>query len=395
MIRPIPAMRPLWRSRKRYRIAKGGRGSGKSYGVAQRFVTYALKEPCRLLCTRDTQNTLSDSALAILKRVIRDMGLRDAFRDTKHGLECRNGSEFIFRGLQNPDRIKSLEGVKYAWVEEAQRVSADALEVLSPTIREKGSEVWVTYNPDREDDPIRSYEIRPDAEVAVVNFPDNPFFPDALRQEMEYDRVTDRAKYEHVWEGSTRVVSDAQVFRGKYRVEDFDSPIDADRFYYGADWGFSKDPTVLMRCFIRNQVLWIDHEAYGVGVELAAIPQLFATVPGSRAWPIAGDSERPDTMSYLRRKGFPVRGVKKGKGSVKDGIEFIRSFRGVVIHSRCRHAADEFKLYSYKTDKLTKEVLPVLEDKNNHCIDSIRYALAQTMRAAGSIGSAAASEAGL
>ena len=105
-------MLPLWKSQSRYRIAKGGRGSGKSYGIGERFVTYALKEKCKLLCTRDVQNTLSDSALAILKRVIKDNGLDAAFEQTKHGLRCKNGSEFIFRGLQNPDRIKSLESLK-------------------------------------------------------------------------------------------------------------------------------------------------------------------------------------------------------------------------------------------------------------------------------------------
>jgi phage terminase large subunit len=379
-ITPIPAMLPLWRSDKRYRIAKGGRGSGKSYGIAQRFVTYALKRPCRLLCTRDVQNTLTDSALAILKRVIRDNKLDAAFEQTVHGLRCRNGSEFIFRGLQNPDRIKSLEGVQYVWCEEAHRITRDAWNILIPTIREPDSEIWASYNPDTVEDPIRAYEGRPDAEVVIVNYQHNPFFPDVLRKEMQYDRETDYDKYRWIWEGEPRRVTDAQVFRHKYRVAAFDTPPDVQRFYYGADWGFSQDPTTLVRCFIKNQVLWIDYEAYGVGVDIDEIGDLFTSVPGAERWPIVGDSERPDTMSYLRKQGFNVHGAKKGKGSVEEGIQFIRSFRGVVIHERCKHTADEFKLYSYKTDKLTGEVLPVLEDKHNHCIDAVRYALERTMR---------------
>jgi phage terminase large subunit len=202
---------------------------------------------------------------------------------------------------------------------------------------------------------------------------------------MEYDKATDYDKYLWIWEGNPRRVTEAQVFKGKFRVAAFDTPADVERIYLGADWGFSQDPTVLIRCFIRNQVLWIDYEAYGVGVDIDDTPELFESVPGAKAWPVIGDSARPETISYLRKQGWTIHGAKKGKGSVEDGIQFIRSFRGVVIHDRCRHTADEFKLYSYKTDKLTNEVLPILEDKNNHCIDALRYALEKTMMAAGSV----------
>ncbi len=394
-IKPIPAMLPLWKSDKRYKIAKGGRGSGKSYGIAERFATYALRERCRLLCTRDVQNTLSDSALAILKRVIKDNGLDAAFEQTKHGLRCKNGSEFIFRGLQNPDRIKSLEGINYAWVEEAHRVTKDAWDVLTPTIREPDSQIWASYNPDTEGDPVRVYENRPDATVVIVNYNDNPYFPDVLRREMQYDKETDYDKYLWVWEGNPRTVTDAQVFKGKFRVGLFETPPDVERFYFGADWGFSQDPTVLIRAFIKNEILWVDYEAYGVGVDIDDTPELFDSVPGSRMWPITADSARPETISYMRKTGFKMQGAKKGPGSVEDGIAFIRSFRGVMIHERCKHTADEFKLYSYKQDKLTGDVLPVLEDKHNHVIDSLRYALEKTMRAAGSVGNVAAAELGL
>ena len=108
-------------------------------------------------------------------------------------------------------------------------------------------------------------------------------------------------------------------------------------------------------------------------------------VPDAFKCPIVADSARPETISYLRKQGWTIHGAKKGKGSVEDGIQFIRSFRGVVVHSRCKHTADEFKLYSYKTDKLTGDVLPILEDKNNHVIDAVRYALEKTMRVAGTV----------
>ena len=385
-IRPIAKIRQLYRSDKRYKVAYGGRGSGKSYGVAERFVLYAIKEPgVRLLCTKETQNSLSDSALAIIKRVIHDHGLDDAFIQTKHGLSCKNGSEFIFRGLQHPDRIKSLEGVKYCWVEEATKVSKEAWEILTPTIRAEGSEIWVTFNPDQESDPTYQMfvsEPREDAEVVVINHDANKFFPDSLRQEMEWDKAHDHEKYLHIWEGQCRSFTEAQVFHGKWRTSTFDTPDDA-QFYFGADWGFSQDPTVLVRCYISDGILYIDHEAYGVGVDIDDTPALFETVPDAARWTITADSARPETISYMQRHGFPkIRRALKGNNSVEDGIAFLRSFGEIVIHERCKHTADEFKLYSYKRDRLTGDILPVLEDKHNHAIDALRYAVERLMHRA-------------
>lgn len=399
LIPTIPKIRTLIDSDLRHRVAYGGRGSGKSYGVASYLVVRGLTERTKILCAKETQNSLADSALALMKRVITDHGLDDSFVPTKTGLVCSvTGTEYIFKGLQNPDRIKSLEGVKYCWVEEATKVTDDAWKILPATIRLDDSEIWVTFNPDQESDPTYKKfitENRPDVEAVEINYHDNDFFPDVLRAELEYDKATDFDKYLWIWEGQPRTVTDAQVFKGKYRVAAFETPVDVDRFYFGADWGFSQDPSTLIRGFIRNQILWLDHEAYGVGVDIDDLPAMFADVPRSKDWPIIGDSQRPDVISYLRKNGFQIQSAKKGAGSVEAGVSFLRSFRGVVIHPRCKHTADEFKLYSYKTDRLTGEVLPVLEDKNNHIIDALRYALERTMKAAGSIGSAAASKAGL
>ena len=396
---PIPKILPMvMPPPKRHKVLYGGRGSGKSYGIADILIHKAMRKPRRFLCTRDTQNSLSDSALAIMKRRIADLDLDDYFDQTRHGLKCGNGSEFIFRGLQNPHRIQSLEGVDICWVEEAQKVPQEAIDILIPTIREPESEIWWSFNPDQETDPVYKMfvgENRPDARVAKINYYDNPYFPEVLKREMAYDKETDYDKYLWIWEGHPRTITDAQVFKGKFRVASFDTPGDIDRFYYGADWGFSQDPTTLVRCFIRNQILWIDYEAYGIGVDIDDTPELFASVPGAEEWPIVGDSARPETISYMRKKGWKIYGAKKGKGSVEDGIAFIRSFRGVVIHERCRHTADEFKLYSYKTDKLTGDVLPIVEDKHNHCIDALRYALEKTMVAIGSVSRIAISELGL
>jgi phage terminase large subunit len=180
-----------------------------------------------------------------------------------------------------------------------------------------------------------------------------------------------------VWEGEPRKASKAQVFAGKWRIGEYveEDPTKQRVFYFGADWGFSQDPSVLVRCFIEDERLYIDHEAYGVGVDIDDTPRLFETVPEAQRWYITADSARPETISYLQKRGWKIRGAKKGKGSVEDGVSFLRSFREIVVAPRCKHTIDEMKLYSYKVDRLTGEPTPDLEDKNNHVIDSLRYAL--------------------
>ena len=371
-------MEILRTARTRYRVAKGGRGSGKSYGIAQRFIIYALTEPgVRLLCTRETQNSLSESALAIMKRVITDHGLEAAFVQTKHGLMCRNGAEFVFRGLQHPGRIQSLDNIKYCWIEEAHNVTQEAWDILIPTIRADGSEIWVSYNPDLETDPVHQMFVvkgRPDATVVTVNWPDNPFFPASLQRELEYDRSTDTDKYLHIWEGEPRKASKAQVFAGKWRIGDA-APAEKRVYYYGADWGFSQDPSVLVRCFIEDERLYIDHEAYAVGVDIDELPALFRNVPDAEKWTIIADSARPETISYMAKNGWKMRGAKKGKGSVEDGIAFLRSFREIVVAPSCKHVIDSMKLYSYKVDRLTGEPTPELDHKSSDCIDALRYSV--------------------
>lgn len=373
----------LIRSNKRYRVAYGGRGSGKSYGVAQYLVQKGLTENTRILCAKETQNSLADSALAIMKRVISDYDLIAFFKPTKQGLYCPlSGTEYVFRGLQHPERIKSLEGIKYAWVEEATKVTSEAWEVLIPTIRDDGSEIWITFNPDREDDPVYQMFVskgREDAEVVKVNYDDNVWFTEALEIEKEWSRQNDFERFQHVWLGECRSFSEAQVFHGKWRTAQFEPPKDA-VFYFGADWGFSQDPTVLVRCFIVGDVLHIDHEAYGVGVDIDDTPALFGSIPDAEKYPITADSARPETISYMQQHGYPrMRRAKKGKGSVEDGVSFLRSFSKILIHERCKHTADEFKLYSYKRDRLTGDILPVIEDKHNHAIDALRYAMEPIM----------------
>ena len=366
----------------RYKCFYGGRGSGKSHSVASTLIYLACisDKPLRIACYREIQKSIRDSSKRLLDDKIAQMGLSWFFESTQNEIRGQNGSLFIFGGLRsNPEAVKSTEGLDIAWIEEAATVSQTSLDILIPTLRKPGSELWFTYNPRFATDPVDKMfcgaEPPPNSVIRKVNFNDNEFFPDVLRDEMEWDKRRDPDKYKHIWLGEYQSNSEARVFKN-WRVGNRDEFIEdpTRRYYYGADWGFSVDPTVLTRCYIEGRTLYVDREVYKVGCEIDATPALFDQVPGSRKWPIRADSARPETISYMNRQGFNIVSAIKGAGSVEDGIEFLKS-HDIVVHPDCRHTIDELSLYSYKVDKLTDEVLPVLEDKENHVIDALRYAL--------------------
>lgn len=369
----------------RYKVFYGGRGGAKSWAFARTLVVLAYTQPLRILCAREFQNSIADSVHRLLSDQIDVLGLGQWFKVQNATItSLTTGSEFLFKGLRhNINEIKSLEGVDICWVEEAQRVSDDSWGILIPTIRKDGSEIWMSFNPGSPDDPTYKRFVLnppPDALVVKVGWEDNPWFPEVLRREMEHCRRTDPNAYAHIWGGEPITMTEACIFRDKWEVRAFETPERVERFYYGADWGFAKDPTCLIRSYTLTQddCLYIDQEAYGVGVELDEIPQLFDSVEGARRWPIKADSARPETISYLRRgrpgeDGFNIEAAKKWSGSVQDGIEYLRKFRKIVVHERCTHTADEMRLYSYKVDRVSGDILPVIEDRNNHCIDALRY----------------------
>lgn len=362
----------------RYKVAYGGRGSGKSVGFADACLVRALNKKTRILCTRQLQNSIKDSVHKLLSDRIEVLKLLPYFEITRETIRCINGSEFIFKGIQNNVvEIKSMEGIDIAWCEEAQSISKESWDILIPTIRKENSEIWVTFNPNREDDETYQRFVRnppPDCKSVLVNYMDNPYFPEVLRKEMEYCKQIDYPRYEHVWLGQTVMETEAQIFKGKFEITEFEAD-EGTQFFYGADWGFANDPTTLVRCFIEDNCLFIDYEAGGIGVEMEEIPKLFDNVPESRRWQIRADSARPETISYVARHGFKCISVKKWQGSVEDGIEYMRSFKKIYIHPRCKHIIEEFKFYSYKKDRVSGDILPIIVDAWNHYIDATRYAL--------------------
>jgi len=367
----------------RYKVYWGGRGGAKSWNFARALLIKAKEKQIRILCVREIQRSIKDSVHRLLKDQIYELGLDKEFYITDKSIRHLNGSEFIFSGLHgNIASIKSMEGVDICWVEEAHSVSEENWLFLVPTIRKEDSEIWISFNRDRLDDPcyIKFVEgIRDNALVKKVNYYNNPYFPETLKEEMEWDKQNDYEKYLHVWEGEPLKHSDAQIFKGKWRVEDFETP-DNVTFYHGCDWGFSTDPTALIRCFIKDKTLYIDQEVYGVGIEIDKLPERFDQIETSMKWQIIADSARPETISYMRNRNYNVTACRKWPKCKEERVEYLKSFSEIVIHDRCKNTKIEFALFSYKRDKLTGEILPKIEEKHDHTIDAITYGLDNIMR---------------
>ena len=380
-----PVFQPLLRP-ARYKGARGGRGSGKSHFFAQQLVGEAMAGHVRAACLREVQGSIKDSSKQLIEDKIERLGVGAQFKITEREIVGPNDSLFIFRGLQTHTAagIKSLEGFNRCWIDEAQAISRRSLEIATPTFRAPGTEMRFSWNPGRATDPVEAFftgrEEDRDFVLVTANYQDNPWMPEGLRADMERDRRRDPDRYAHVWLGGYDGRSEARVFRN-WRVDDaLAAPGDA-VLRFGADWGFAADPTVLVRCWIAGRRLCVDYEAHAVGCAIDATPKLFESVPGSIDALITADSSRPETVDYMRRHGFPrIVPAVKGKGSVEDGVEFLKSF-DIVVHPRCRHVIDELSRYAYRTDRLTGAVLSQLDDKHNHTIDALRYACEGARRA--------------
>ena len=369
----------------RYKGAHGGRGSGKSHFFAEMLIAKCLQEKTDAVCVREVQKSLAQSVKKLLELKIHALQVADRFDIKQDFIGTPYGGRIIFQGMQNhtADTIKSLEGYDVAWVEEAQTLSQRSLDLLRPTIRKEGSELWFSWNPNAETDPVdvllRGESPPPGSIVIQANYRDNPWLPDVLKAEVDYDQRRDPDKFAHVWLGGYQRNSEARVFRN-WRIDEFEAP-PGTIYRLGADWGFAVDPSVLIRCHLEGRNMYVDYEAYMVGCEIDMLPDLFDGVPESRKWFITADSARPETISYMKKHGYPkINAAIKGAKSLEEGVEFLKSF-DIIVHPRCTHLIDELTMYSYEVDDLTGKVLPKLKDKDNHVIDALRYACEGVRRA--------------
>ena len=386
-----PKLIPVFSGPARYRGAHGGRGSGKTrtFALMTAVRAYMFAEAGingSILCAREYMNSLEDSSLEEVKQAIRSVPwLNDYFDIGEKYVRTKNRRvHYVFAGMRhNLDSLKGKARILIAWVDEAETVSETAWSKLNPTVRADDSEIWVTWNPELDGSPTDNRfrkHTSDHSKIVEINYEDNPWFPGVLDQERKDDHERlDPQSYAWIWDGAYRENSDAQVFANKYRVAEFEPDDNWNGPYYGLDFGFAQDPTAAVKCWINDSKdkLYIEYEAGKVGLELDDTAEfVIDRVPGIERHKIRADCARPESISYLSRKGLPaIEGVTKWSGSVEDGISHMRSYREIIIHPRCKETIREFRMYSYKVDRLSGDVLTDVVDKWNHYIDAIRYAL--------------------
>lgn len=388
-----PKLLPVFSGPARYRCAYGGRGSAKtrSFALMTAVVGYQRGmngDSGQILCAREHLNSLEDSSMEEIKTAIRSVHWLDAYYEIgeKYIRSKDRRINYVFAGLRhNLDSIKSKARILLAWVDEAENVSETAWRKLLPTVREDGSEVWVTWNPEsKESATHKRFRVSPPESCLIteINYSDNPWFPDVLDLERREDLRNRPDTYSHIWEGAFLEHSNAQILAGKWRCAEFEPAADWKGPYHGLDFGFAQDPTAAVVCWVNNSKLYIEREAGKVGLELDdTSAYLVERIPTISSHVVRADSARPESISFLRRNGLPkIEGVDKWKGSVEDGIQHLRSYDEIVIHSRCNGVRREAQLYSYKVDKNTGDVLPIVLDDHNHYMDAIRYALAPLIK---------------
>ena len=375
----------------RYKGAWGGRGSGKSWFFGLMTVI-ALLEGKRVVCLREVQNSIKDSVKQLIEDVIERHGLESLFDITEQEIRGPRGSTCIFRGLHNSTSasIKSLEGVQVAWLEEAQTISQRSLDLLTPTIRAEGSELWFSWNPVSRLDPIdkllRRYQPK-DSTVIEANWQDNKFFPKSLKADMERDRSQDPEKAVHIWDGEYASVTGGAYYAALIseirkaghitKVEyDPDLPV-----YSAWDLGIGDSLAIVLWQQVAKEirfinayenhsqplphyVKWLESLPYKVDVDW--LPQ------DARVRELGTGLTR---VEVLRRKKRNVRIVPTHK--VDDGINAVRELLPHMYFDvdKCEYLLECLMQYREDYDErlLTLKSKP-LHDWTSHSADAIRYA---------------------
>ena len=255
----------------RYKFIRGGRGSGKSWGVARALLIIGGQKPTRILCTREVQKSIKQSVHQLLTDQIKALGLESFYTVLQTEIRGANGTQIFFSGLSDltVDSIKSFEGCDIVWIEEAQSITERSLKVLVPTIRKEGSEIWATYNPELETDPIHQMAVvnPPPGTISIeMNYGDNPWFPDVLEQERQHAQATmSPEEYGHVWEGRCKPAVDGAIYfnevsqaeqAGRFTRVPYDPLLKAHTVW---DLGFNDSMTIIIAQRAASEIRIIDY----------------------------------------------------------------------------------------------------------------------------------------
>jgi len=375
---------------KRYKILYGGRGGAKSWGVARALLIMAASRPLRILCAREFQKSIKDSVHRLLSDQIKELGLDTFYEIQQTIIKGKNGSTFAFEGLKhNTTNIKSYEAVDIAWVEEAQNVSKTSWDILIPTIRAEGSEIWVTFNPELEDDATyQRFVVNPptDSTVVKIGWADNPWFPSVLQQEMADLKQRDPDAYLNVWEGHCRKCLEGAIYAEELRKlqEDgrlcsvpYDASKQVDTFW---DLGWADNTSIWFAQTVGMEIRVIDFYQNN----LQSI-QHYADTIRSRGYVLGTCYLPPDARAKQLGTGRSVEELLRSMGftvvivpmlSVADGIAAARTlFSSVWIDDRkCADGISDLRRYRYDVDPNTGTwSKQPLHDNSSHAADAWRY----------------------
>ena len=377
--------------KSRYKVAYGGRGGAKSWGIARALLILGAKSPLRILCAREFMTSMRDSVHKLLCDQIESLGLLGFYDITQASIRGKNGTEFSFIGLKNNiANVKSYEGVSICWVEEAQTVSRLSWNVLIPTIRAEGSEIWVSFNPELETDETyqRFVAIPPDDCITMrVNWSDNPWFPETLRLEKDSLKARDEEAYNQVWEGLCRQTVDGAIFAKEMQAAEKDGritkvPYDATKPVHAVfDLGWSDSTAIWFLQFVGMEtrlIRYIEDAQKTISYYLATM-QTYGYVYDT-VW-LPHDAENK-TLAAAGRSIDDIVRAAGYKTTILPRVPILDSINAArTIFPNCyfdrEHTADGLaclRHYRYEVDPDTGQFSRnPLHDHYSHGADAFRY----------------------
>lgn len=386
---------------KRYKVARGGRGSAKSWSFARALLLRGAAQQQRFICSRETQQSIKDSVHKLLSDQIQALGLGGFYDVLKTEIRGRNGTEFLFAGLsdQTVDSIKSFEGCDVCWVEEAQTVSERSWKILTPTIRKPGSEIWVTFNPDLDDDPTyeRFVTNPPDDCISVeINYTDNPWFPEVLEKERAGDqRRYSKDDYENIWLGRCKAAVTGAIYAGEIRdaIEKgrvCNVPYDpALKVHQVWDLGWNDQMSIILAQrhlsqirvieYIEENHKTLDYLSADLKLRRYNWGKVFLPHDGGHGNYLTGES----AVKTMQKLGWDVP-MTQGSGDTRFGIPNIPVETGIkqarmlfprVYFDRTKAAllVSRLKRYKRNVPTTTDEPSAPVHDINSHGADDFRY----------------------
>lgn len=357
----------------------GGRNSLKSHTVARYLLIRARSKKTRIGCFREFQNSMTESSHQLLSDLIKKYKLTD-FEVTNNSIINKvTGSDFLFKGLWNNEQtIKSIEGIDIAWVEEAQTVSNSSIEVLTPTVRNEGSQIIYTYNRLLEDDPVHQrlvIEGRPNTLIINVNYDTAlkyGWMPNVLKLEMEDDKEKRPSLYKQKWLGEP-TSSERKIYKDWAFIDEL--PHEARLERYGLDFGYTNDPTAIVAIYYYNGGYILNEICHQKGLSNKQIADILKNHPVAL---VIADSAEPKSIAEIASYGITIVGAEKGKDSVAHGIALVQAQR-IFVTKSSQNVIKAYKSYLWKTDNLDK-VINEPDHLWSDAMDATRYGLCSLVK---------------